>query len=297
MRRVDVAVVNAFVDAGGGGNPAGVVLEGDAWSAAERQAIAAELGFPETAFVLKSSTEDFRLVFHTPTRTIPHCGHATVAAVALMAEEGRLAPGVWRNETVDGPRRVRVEGGRVDLEQVRPTLRDLSPTQDARLLRGVGIAVEDLWSRRRPRLASNGNQCLLVPVAEASRLASLRPDQTSLESLSQELDVVGVYVFAPAGEPGLQATARMFAPAYGIPEEAATGMMAGPAGHWLSAVEGVQGAPIRIAQGRFMEPPSPSLLEVNLERDHLWVGGSARVMERRRIELSGAAGPGQGASR
>ena len=39
MPEVEIALVNAFVDGGLGGNPAGVVLEGDRFTPAQRQAL------------------------------------------------------------------------------------------------------------------------------------------------------------------------------------------------------------------------------------------------------------------
>lgn len=280
MPQAEVTLVDAFVEEGGGGNAAGVVLDGDRWSPEQRQAIAARVGLSETAFVCASSSEDFRLRFHTPTRAIPHCGHATVASVALMAELGRLGEGFWRNETVDGPRRVQVAPGKAFLEQPRPRMDGLDAVAWDRLLRGLGLAAEAL--KAEPLRAHNGNGTLLVPLREEALLAALAPDMGSLKALSEELDVVGVYAFAEDEE---GATARMFAPAYGIDEEAATGMMAGPLGHWLSTVAGRAASGFRIVQGRFMTPPSPSRLQIRLDGDSIWVGGAAKARERRLVEF------------
>jgi PhzF family phenazine biosynthesis protein len=83
-------VVNAFVDNGRGGNPAGVVLNAERFSQAQKQAIAAKVGLSETAFVSPSRTADFKLEFFTPTRQIPHCGHATIATFSSLVQLGLL---------------------------------------------------------------------------------------------------------------------------------------------------------------------------------------------------------------
>src|SRR3990167_7266111 len=101
MPDIEIALVNAFVDGGVGGNPAGVVLEGDRFTPAQRQAIAAGAGLSETAFVCSSGSADVRLDIYTPTRPIPHCGHATVGAFALLLVSGRFGEGERVNETVD----------------------------------------------------------------------------------------------------------------------------------------------------------------------------------------------------
>ncbi len=63
---VTIAIVDAFIDGGEGGNPAGVVLDADDLSASQKRAIAAKVGLSETAFVSKSNSADFKLDFFTP---------------------------------------------------------------------------------------------------------------------------------------------------------------------------------------------------------------------------------------
>lgn len=65
-------------------------------------------------------------------------------------------------------------------------------------------------------------------------------------------------------EDGVDATTRMFAPQFGIPEERATGMAAGALGAFLHDFLGL-GPGLRIEQGRYMTPTAPSLIEVGLD--------------------------------
>jgi PhzF family phenazine biosynthesis protein len=64
--KIDVQVVNAFIEGGQGGNPAGVVLDADHLTASQKQQIAAGVGLSETAFVSSSTAADFKLEFYTP---------------------------------------------------------------------------------------------------------------------------------------------------------------------------------------------------------------------------------------
>ena len=285
MSQVELALVYAFVDEGRGGNPAGVVLDGDRFSPAQRQALAARAGFSETAFVCASDTADVRLDIYTPTRPIPHCGHATVGAFVQLLAAGRLTPGEWVNETVDGPRRIRLSDGRAFLEQTVPQLEGLATEVETRLLAALGVGREDLLPGFRPQLARNGNGTLLVPLAEEATLARLAPVMDALADLSEALNGVGAYVFVPRRDQARQAAVRMFAPAYGIPEESATGMMAGPLGYWLRQVLGLPGRTFLVEQGRLMTPPSPSVLRVDVEADRVWVGGEARVARTLSLDL------------
>lgn len=82
----------------------------------------------------------------------------------------------------------------------------------------------------------------------------------------------------------------MFGPFYGIEEEAATGMAAGPLACFLFRVVNEKRERYVIEQGRFMNLPSPSHLHVHLTvKDgvirNLYVGGDAYVKEERTIEI------------
>ncbi len=82
----------------------------------------------------------------------------------------------------------------------------------------------------------------------------------------------------------------MFAPRFGIPEEAGTGMAAGPLACFLHDYLGVEDREILIEQGWLMKPPSPSVIKVTLELadgqiSRLMVGGSARSVSSMQVEV------------
>jgi predicted PhzF superfamily epimerase YddE/YHI9 len=80
-------VLRVFVNEDGEwGNPLGVFLDGGEVPEAERQRVAAELGFSETVFVDARATG--RLRIHTPMGELPFAGHPTVGAAWLLAKEG-----------------------------------------------------------------------------------------------------------------------------------------------------------------------------------------------------------------
>ena len=88
MRR-PIYVVDSFSSAPFGGNPAGVLLGGADLSDAQLQKIATEMRHSETAFVLpaRDPAASFHLRWLTPKAEVRFCGHATLAALAVMAEE------------------------------------------------------------------------------------------------------------------------------------------------------------------------------------------------------------------
>lgn len=85
---IDVLCYDAFTDKAGMGNPAGICFDADHLSDAQMQDIAKQIGYSETAFVVKPTVEgaDYRFRYFTPGYEVDLCGHATVATTVAMAK-------------------------------------------------------------------------------------------------------------------------------------------------------------------------------------------------------------------
>lgn len=258
--------------------------------------IAAKVGLSETAFVSKSGTEGFKLDFFTPKMRIAHCGHATIATFSYLAELGRVPEGVTSKETVDGPRKIIVKEGAAYMEQTAPTYQVSSDWAQldvtiSDILLSLGLAEDHLDPRVGPVLVNTGNSFLVVGVRNANILKDMVPDQDAIARISERLDLIGYYVFTTdTSEPDHDATTRMFAPRYAIPEESATGMAGGPLACLLHDYLGIRNRRIVIDQGHFMEPASPSIINVDLavkggNITSLMAGGYGRSMREMDIEL------------
>lgn len=286
-----VHIVDAFARHDGGGNPAGVVLEADRLSGEQKRAVARRVGLSETAFVSRSDTATVKLEFFTPTRQIAHCGHATIASFGYLQQTGALHGELLTKETIDGIRRVAIRDGRPYMEQLAPVYLEAAAFPDAanvaRIAGSLGLDLAALASQ--PVVCSTGNRFLLVHLDSAERLAGLAPDMDAVAAISGMLDLVGFYVFVErSGE--YAATARMFAPRYGIPEEPATGMAAGPLACCLYDRLGLRRHAFLIEQGAQMRPPSRSRILVDLQlAQHriagLYVGGDARLRATLAVEV------------
>jgi PhzF family phenazine biosynthesis protein len=131
-------------------------------------------------------------------------------------------------------------------------------------------------------IVDTGNRFAVIEVASRADLAAANPDQAAVAEISESLDLVGYYLYSREGAPaGRVATTRMFAPRYGINEEAATGMAAGPLACVLFDRFGV-GPTLAVEQGALMPVPSPSAIHVRLDLvdgviSRLFAGGGARV--------------------
>ncbi|HAT31477.1 MAG TPA: PhzF family phenazine biosynthesis protein [Janthinobacterium sp.] len=289
---ISVTVVNAFVDGSEGGNPAGVVLHADSLSAQQKLALARKIGLSETAFVSRSERAAFKLEFFTPSCQIAHCGHATVAAFSLLRARGLIGDGPTSKETIDGLRAIEVEAGMVFMEQRAPRYAELAPAALPQVLASLGVDAAALAADVAPCVVDTGNPFLLLALLDQAALLALRPDFAAIAAACEAADCVGYYVFSrDPGAPQSQAVARMFAPRYGIDEEAATGTAAGPLACLLHARAGQTRTLMRIEQGRLMAAPSPSILNVRLSLDaggaieRLFVGGAARVGAAREMSV------------
>jgi PhzF family phenazine biosynthesis protein len=274
-RTVDVELVAAFTKDGAGGNPAGVVLDAAALSSADRQRVATAVGAPETAFVEHAADGAFAVEFYTPNKQVPDCGHATVATFALLAQRGKLAGTTAVKRTIIGDRAIFLEGEHVFMEQPRPAVRAFGRTAEI----AAALAIPTAAIAAEPVVADHGVRFILVPVDRAA-LAAIVPDATALQSFTDEIDAIGFYVYAP-GEGGYDATIRMFAPSYGIPEEPATGMAAGLLAGTLA--QGRENAVFRFLQGALSPQPSPSELLARVDPQRVLVGGTATPLRTLRV--------------
>lgn len=275
-----VELVNAFTKDGAGGNPAGVVLDADALSHESRQQVATAVGASETAFVHRASDDVFEVAFYTPNKQVPDCGHATVATFGLLAQRGILRGTSATKRTIIGDRAISVEGERVFMEQPRASIAPFA--RAAEIASALGIALGGLV--REPVLADHGVRFVLIEVTRDALVAAV-PDQRAIEALTEPPDAIGLYVYARDVD-GVDATARMFAPRYGIPEESATGMAAGLLGSHLA--HDVQRAEFRFVQGALSPLNAPSELIVRVDPERVLVGGSASLMRTLLIELAPA---------
>lgn len=287
MAGITVYSINAFVeDDGSGGNPAAVVLDAEALSPETRQKIAAKTGFSETAFVSCSNAVP-RLHFFTPTRPIPHCGHATLAAFFLLAEKNKVSPdGSACHEAVDGTRRVRVLADRSVFMEMKPALSESVKKEELQnILDALKIKEAQMFGALPVRVVSSGNRFAVAALQSARDLAEVQPDFKRIREISNSLDLVGFYLFTfETVRAGRSAAARMFAPRFGIDEEAATGTAAGPLACYLYNTAEKKQTRFVFEQGGAMPRPRPSKIEAELECEGgsvktLWVGGRARMVE------------------
>ncbi|WP_340373990.1 PhzF family phenazine biosynthesis isomerase [Streptomyces sp. SS7] len=270
---------SAFTRDPAGGNPAGIVLDASGLDAAEMLAVAAEVGYSETAFVTErdDAARRFRVRYFSPLAEVAFCGHATVALSVALAE--RLGPGGIVLDTPAGEIPVAIgvgENGEVlaTLTSVPTRSRPASGAELEATLAALGWAAGDLDPELPPHVAFAGNDHLILAAASRARLADLAYDFDGLAAVMRHYGWTTVHLVWR--ESPRYFHARDPFPVGGVVEDPATGAAAAAFGGYLAAL-GLVTAPARIAirQGEDMGRPSDLLVDVDPELDRTRVTGGA----------------------
>ncbi|CZF86406.1 PhzF family phenazine biosynthesis protein [Grimontia marina] len=275
---LEVYVTNAFVADNQGGNPAGVVINGDGLTVAQMQSIAAELGYSETAFLSPSKKADYRVRFFTPAEEVDFCGHATVGTFSTLFKTGKIEAGEYKQETGAGVLGVTVaEDGRINMEQVLPEFGENFSEEDIAPL--LGLAAEDILATGMPiKAVSTGLWDIIVPVDDEAKLLTIKPDQKAISAFNRKTNTGAIHAFAlTPTESDISARCRNFAPALGIDEESATGSAAGALASYLHIYQGGKYRYL-FEQGEVLNKRSllwASVESVNDKISAVFVGGSS----------------------
>ncbi|MEV4434540.1 PhzF family phenazine biosynthesis isomerase [Streptomyces sp. NPDC049555] len=273
MTNTEIANVlryTAFSSDPNGGNPAGVVLDASALDDTARLAIAADLGYSETAFLtappegLGEPDRAFTLRFFSPLAEVSFCGHATVATAVALAEH--RGPGAYVFATPAGT--VPVEVGRDGDGRLRATLTSVEPHVEevaqevvTEALAALDWPATDLDPAYAPRIAYAGARHLVLAAASRERLADLSYDFDRLAALMRAHDLTTVQLFWRESESVFHV--RDPFPVGGVVEDPATGAAAAALGAYLRELSFV-GPSARLTLHQGADMGRPGLLEVEL---------------------------------
>lgn len=253
----------AFTDRPDGGNPAGVVLDARGLDAAGMLAIAAEVGYSETAFLFPRADGIYDVRYYSPEREISFCGHATIAAAVALAERGAPAALTLHAPVGEVDVRTHRDGARITatLTSVEPHV-EVAP--DA-LLQGTLAALrwqEDELDPALPvRIGFAGARHLILAARTRTRLRALAYDYDALRQLMLAHDLTTV-ALVWRESPGLFHARNPFPPG-GVVEDPATGAAAAAFGAYLRAL-GVVTAPATVVIRQGDDMGRPSLLTVDI---------------------------------
>lgn len=277
MPEISVLRLAAFTVDPAGGNPAGVVIGAALPSDREMQAVAAEVGYSETAFLTPVGERAYRIRYFSPVAEVPFCGHATIAAAVVLAE--RSGPGAFRLDTNSGP--VAIDTSPTSEGSIEATLTSIPPR-----IEPAGDALVDAvlacldWTRDAldPRLpparAFAGAWHLVLAVQERATLAALHYDFERLRALMLAEELTTLQLVWQAG-PTTYRVRDPF-PVGGVVEDPATGAAAAAFGAYLRE-HGLVVAPATLTLLQGEEIGRPSRLRVDIVPDQagIRVSGTA----------------------
>ena len=281
MRGIDVLRYAAFTDTPSGGNPAGVVLDATDLDDTTMQALAADVGYSETAFLTPhgNGVREFHVRYFAPSIEVPFCGHATIATAVALAERQGVGRYVFHTLAGSVPVDVATDGlGRLQatLTTVEPKLADLEAADLVALLDALRWPAADLDPALPPKVAFAGAWHPVLAAATRARLADLDYDFDALRDLMIDKSWTTIQLVWREA-PTVFHVRNPFAVG-GVVEDPATGAAAAALGHYLRANGRIE-PPARLTLHQGVELGRPSLLVVDVDdADH-------------RIRVSGHAVP------
>jgi PhzF family phenazine biosynthesis protein len=250
----------AFTVNGYGGNPAGVVLDAEGLDDTDMQAIAADVGYSETAFLVARPDEPngYDVRYFSPKREVPFCGHATIASAVALAELSPAAELVFYTPAgVVGVATLQNDTGELvaELTSVAPRVSEPEPDLVAAVLHALRWLPEDLDPDYPVRLANAGSEHLVLVVKTRNRLADLDYDFDVLAKLMRDYGLVTVQLVWPESKKRYHSR-NPFAGS-GVVEDPATGASAAALGGYLRELGLIgENARFTIIQGVDMGRPS-----------------------------------------
>jgi trans-2,3-dihydro-3-hydroxyanthranilate isomerase len=295
MRSYRYLHLDVFTDHLFGGNQLAVFLDGRGLTPDAMQAIAKEMNFAESTFVLPAEQRgtDVRMRIFTPAAELPMAGHPTIGSTFALARSGVISSG--RERFVFGlgigPVPVSLEWKKKDLSfawMTQPNPRFGDPIANpGGAAAALGLSPAAVSGTGLPvQVVSCGLPFLFIPLATRRAVDSAALDTDALEAFyrSAGTRAHGVFVFSPQpGHDKATVYSRMFAPGLGVVEDPATGSASGPLGCYLihhKVVTPKHAAGMLSLQGVKMGRPSHvhiSIGATNGEIDSVRVGGAAVV--------------------
>jgi trans-2,3-dihydro-3-hydroxyanthranilate isomerase len=277
-------LVDVFAERRYAGNPLAVVTAAADLGRDEMQAIAREMNFSETSFVLHDAPRDgaFDVRIFTPREEVPFAGHPTLGTAFVIREEMaratrdrltlRLGVGeipVTFERTSDGDEVLWLEP--------RPPTFGATASRET-LARVLGLSPSDIDAHHPVQHVSTGLPFWIVPLTGLDAARRCRVSRDAYDAFVRNAEAKAIFVFArETVDPANAIHARMFSDWYGVPEDPATGSAAACLAAYLVAHRVLGGSEVAVRVEQGMEMGRPSILELRARasggRYDLRVGG------------------------
>lgn len=287
-------LLDVFTNQAFGGNQLAVFTDAPSdISQATMQKIAKEMNLAEITFVFppEDPNNDFRVRIFTPAVEMPMAGHPTVGTGYLLAHEGMISDihgeKVVIFEEGVGPIKVTIrasEDGKPSQILMRQPLPEfLDIYEDKQLIADMlSLSIDDLHPTAPVQVVTTGVPFLYIVInsLEAIQKIDLRLDIWGKHFKGTKAEQI--FVTSPETQYERSTVhSRMFAPAFGIPEDPATGAASGPLGAYLVKYGLAEAGDIVSEQGIEMGRPSFINIHIGVDGDaftDIVIGGECVYM-------------------
>jgi trans-2,3-dihydro-3-hydroxyanthranilate isomerase len=286
----DLHIVDVFARERYTGNQLAVVESQGTMGDEGMQAVAREMDFSETTFI-ESRAEPYRVRIFTPEAEVPFAGHPTLGTAHVVRErvaDGRPEAVVLDLNVGRVPVEVRERDGRETLWMTQQPPEFGETLSHDRLAAVLGLSADRLDTDWPVQVVSTGLPAVIVPLADRAALTDIDLDRGAYDHLTGDREAKLVHAFcADPRDPDNDLAVRMFAPAYGVPEDPATGSANGCLAAYLArhAYFGSGVVDARVEQGHEVGRPSLLYLAATDRGDDVRVEVGGRVVDVARGEL------------
>lgn len=252
---MNVLKLAAFSQNGQGGNPAGVAFYDEMPTAEEMMAIAKEVGYSETAFLVKQG-DGWRVRYFAPEMEVPFCGHATIALGAALGE--RFGEGTYNLTLNDSTITVRASktdlGFSAALQSPSTWTKDAPEEWTNRILGAFNLQKQQLDERFPIRIAGAGATHLIIFVKDRQTLADMKYPFEEVRAMMAEQNLVTISLLWQESDSVIHSR-NAFASG-GVYEDPATGAAAAALAGYLRDIGWKDSNSFTILQGEDMGVPS-----------------------------------------
>ena len=274
----------------GTGNPLAVILQADALSTEQMQAIADWMNLAETTFVLAPSVPeaDYRVRIFTTKKEIAFAGHPSIGTAHALLSQG-LQPktaGVLMQQCQAGVLPIRYQPAQTNntLSVRVPSSKLVRFAQDSDALFN-SILPPSQWTDLKPALVEGGRRWWLAELQGERNVRQFEPDSFAIKQLAEQTQSLGLCIFARRAAPASGLVVRAFPLGVGIFEDPASGAANAAIAAFLEETGNLAGLGRRstVSQGREIGRDAVLTLEIDDSRD-VWVGGDCQTVIRGELD-------------
>lgn len=274
---MDIIRMAAFSRNNEGGNPAGVVICEEMPSDEEMLSVAKQVGYSETAFLVQING-GWRIRYFAPAMEVTFCGHATIAAGAVLGE--RYGEGSYKltlNQSVISVTAYKADQGgfAATLESPETWSEPAPPDFVEKIVKEFNWRITDIDVNYPVVFAYAGAKHLILVLRDRNKLTKMSYQFEPVKALMDQEGLTTIDLLWPESDQ-LFRSRNAFASG-GVYEDPATGAAAAALAGYLRDIEWRGGNRFDILQGEEMGYPSRLSVQFTLNKgEGVKVSGETR---------------------